>query len=342
MLWLAATLPLFTPTAEAGSRWLQNDVFTGEGSAYIVARMGTDECVASLFETDPSEYPFTFNKVQVLLLAEGDKSLTANFAVEFWSMETQSFGGALQLDEEVAQFTSSSSAYNEVTVADLEVDLPELSSAYVAVALCNAEHEGDPVVANDASLSGDTAKSKTNWIYTGGKWQDATTLGVTSNFIIRACIEGDSVANEGCDSGEGDSDADGDADSDTDSDSDADSDLALLTVTPGSAVEGEAVSVVLLGQGFTDAAEARIGGIPLTGQALVNGETLTGRTPTTLPAGTHDVEVVQDGESAILIGAFTVEGGKLCAARSGSASALAAGLALVMGMLTRRRKSSRA
>jgi hypothetical protein len=47
--------------------------------------------------------------------------------------------------------------------------------------------------------------------------------------------------------------------------------------------------------------------------------------------------VVQNGESAILIGAFTVEGGKLCAARSGNASALAAGLALVLGLLARRR-----
>ena len=66
---------------------------------------------------------------------------------------------------------------------------------------------------------------------------------------------------------------------------------------------------------------------------------LTGRTPTTLPAGTHDVEVVQDGQSAILIGAFTVEGGKLCATRSGSGSAVAAGLALVLGLLSRRRSA---
>ncbi|MEY3211782.1 MAG: hypothetical protein RIT28_2263, partial [Pseudomonadota bacterium] len=194
MLWLAATLPLFTPTAEAGSRWLQNDVFTGEGSAYVVARMATDECVASLFETDPSEYPFTFNKVQVLVLDQNDASLTATFGVEFWSMETQSFSGALQLDEEVAQFTSSSAAYNEVTVADLEVDLPELSSAYVAVALCNAEHEGDPVIANDGSPAANTATPKTNWLYFNGRWVPAESESVTSNFIIRACIEGDSVA----------------------------------------------------------------------------------------------------------------------------------------------------
>ena len=47
--------------------------------------------------------------------------------------------------------------------------------------------------------------------------------------------------------------------------------------------------------------------------------------------------MVQGGESAILIGAFTVEGGKLCATRSGSGSAVAAGLALVLGLLSRRR-----
>jgi hypothetical protein len=335
MLWLAATLPLFTPTAEAGSRWLQNDVFTGEGSAFIRLQLAPDECVSSLFETNPSEYPFTFSKIQVLMLSEGDATKSATFTIDFWSMEKAGFAGADLLGAEAAEFTSSSAAYNEVTIADLELDLPELSSSHVAVALCNVEHSGDPSVASDAMAG--TAAPNTNWIYSAGNWIAAEDVGLTSNFIIRACIEGDGVADEGCDTIEGDADADGDADSDTDSDSDADSDLALLTVTPGSATEGEAVSVVLLGQGFTDAAEARIGGIPLTGQALVNGETLTGRTPTTLPAGTHDVEVVQDGESAILIGAFTVEGGKLCATRSGSGSALAAGLAMVMGLLIRRR-----
>lgn len=337
MLWLAMTLPLLTPPAEAGSRWLQNDQFTGEGSAYIVLQLAPDECVASLFETGASGTPFVFEKVQVLMLSENDASRSATFVVGFWSMDSQSFSSADLLGEEAAEFTSSSSAYNEVTVADLELDLPELNSSNVAVALCNVEHTGDPAVASDGGASANTAEAKTNWIYTGGNWLDTKTVGATSNFIIRACISGDDVPDEGCGSGEGDADADSDVDSDTDSDSDADSDLALLTVTPATAVEGEAVSVVLLGQGFTDDAEARIGGIPLTGQALVNGETLTGRTPTTLPAGTHDVEVVQGGESAILIGAFTVEGGKLCATRSGSGSAVAAGLALVLGLLSRRR-----
>jgi hypothetical protein len=330
MLWLAATLPLLTPTAEAGSRWLQNDVFTGEGNVGIGAGFLDGECAAALFVPDVEDYPFSFEKL--LIFAYSDTAAAATVATEFYQVEGTKMPGT-RIGEEGLQLVGSKSSLNEIAVADFELELPEIEEQNVAVALCFTEDVGDTRIAYDDDAD---ANDDLNWIYTGGGWVDASVYPILKNWIIRVCIEGPNVRDEGCDTGEGDADADGDADSDTDSDSDADSDLALLTITPGSATEGEAVSVVLLGQGFTDSAEARIGGIPLTGQALVNGETLTGRTPTTLPAGTHDVEVVQDGQSAILIGAFTVEGGKLCATRSGSGSAVAAGLALVLGLLSRR------
>lgn len=331
MLWLAMTLPLLTPPAEAGSRWLQNDQFTGEGSVGIGAGFIDGDCAAALFVPDAEDYPFSFQKILVFAYSETGSSATV--ATEFYQVEGTQMPGD-RIGEEGLQITGSTSSFNEVAVADFEIELPEIEEQNVAVALCFTEDVGDTTIAYD-----DDAKANTelNWIYTGGRWVDSSVYPALNNWVIRVCIEGPNVPDEGCSSGEGDADADSDVDSDTDSDSDADSDLALLTVTPATAVEGEAVSVVLLGQGFTDDAEARIGGIPLTGQALVNGETLTGRTPTTLPAGTHDVEVVQGGESAILIGAFTVEGGKLCATRSGSGSAVAAGLALVLGLLSRRR-----
>jgi hypothetical protein len=331
MLWLAAPLLLLTPTAEAGSRWLQNDVFTGEGSVGIGATFADGECAASLFVPDVEDYPFSFEKIRMYAYSETGASATV--VAGFYQVEGTDMPGT-RLGEEALQVTGSENSFNEVAVADFELELPEIEEQNVAVALCFTEDVGKTRIAYDDDAE---ANDDLNWIYTGGSWADASGYPILKNWIIRVCIEGPNVRDEGCGSGEGDADTDSDADSDTDSDSDSDSDLALLTVTPGSAAEGEAVSVVLLGQGFTDGAEARIGGIPLTGQALVNGETLTGRTPTTLPAGTHDVEVVQDGESAILIGAFTVEGGKLCATRSGSGSAWATGLALVMGLLTRRR-----
>lgn len=331
MLWLAAMLPLLTPPAEAGSRWLQNDVFTGEGSVGAGSIFGDGDCAAALFEPDVEDYPFSFEKI--LVFAYSETGASATVAAGFYQVEGYKMPGT-RLGEEGLQLTGSKSSFNEVAVADFELELPEIEEQNVAVAICFTEDVGDTNVVYDSDTK---SNDKLNWLYTGGAWVDASIYPGLNNWIIRVCIEGPNVRDEGCGTGEGDADADSDADSDTDSDSDSDSDLALLTITPGSATEGEAVSVVLLGQGFTDSAEARIGGIPLTGQALVNGETLTGRTPTTLPAGTHDVEVVQDGESAILIGAFTVEGGKLCATRSGGGSAFASGLALVLGLLARRR-----
>ena len=66
--------------------------------------------------------------------------------------------------------------------------------------------------------------------------------------------------------------------------------------------------MVLLGSGFDGGMDARIGGISLTGIDVLNGETLKGRTPSSLPQGVHDVEVVLDGDNAYLPSAFTVLG----------------------------------
>ena len=71
--------------------------------------------------------------------------------------------------------------------------------------------------------------------------------------------------------------------------------------------------IVIIGAGFDEGAEARVGGLAFVGVNVVDTHTITARTPTTLPSGEHDVEVINpDGESAYLAGALTVEGGCGC------------------------------
>ena len=66
---------------------------------------------------------------------------------------------------------------------------------------------------------------------------------------------------------------------------------------------------MLSGQGFVTGAAATIGGLALTEATVENEGIVSGKTPTALPAGVHDVQVVNpDGDSAALSGAFTVEG----------------------------------
>ncbi|MGB0639308.1 MAG: hypothetical protein ACPGTU_08250, partial [Myxococcota bacterium] len=85
--------------------------------------------------------------------------------------------------------------------------------------------------------------------------------------------------------------------------------------------------VILLGSGFPDDAQARIGGVLITGNTVLGGETITGRSPSALPVGIHDVEVVAGESNAVLPAAFEVLAveepiGKSPAAKSGGCSQL--------------------
>jgi hypothetical protein len=70
------------------------------------------------------------------------------------------------------------------------------------------------------------------------------------------------------------------------------------------------VDIVIIGNGFDASTTANIGGLSVAGVSFVNSETLTGRSPSALPVGMHDVEVVrtsEDGtENAVLAEWFEV------------------------------------
>ncbi|MCK6504586.1 MYXO-CTERM sorting domain-containing protein [Myxococcota bacterium] len=97
------------------------------------------------------------------------------------------------------------------------------------------------------------------------------------------------------------------------------------------------MDVVVLGEGFSDSAEARIGGITLVGNDVVSDTTISGRTPTTLPVGVHDVEVVVGDDSVVLVGAFEVTGGG-CGCASGGRGAAWLGLLAAPLLAWRRRR----
>jgi len=127
---------------------------------------------------------------------------------------------------------------------------------------------------------------------------------------------------------------------------DADTSLgfSLTEVVPVEMTLGDPVPVVFLGDGFAPGAEARIGGLTVSGLEVLNPETLSGDTPSALPEGAHDVEVSQDGVNLVLPEAFTVRGpgvgvcGCAAAGRPGSWPGVALGL---LGLWGRRRRGGR-
>jgi hypothetical protein len=82
----------------------------------------------------------------------------------------------------------------------------------------------------------------------------------------------------------------------------------LTSVTPAKATHGEAADVVLIGSAFTPAASVTIGGLAMVGVEVVGETTITGRSPSALPVGTHDIELSTEWGSDVLPSAFEVEG----------------------------------
>jgi hypothetical protein len=355
--WLTALALLLLPgTALAGYKLLINDDFESGDHAAMQGGFVDGECWGVVYVPDPGDYPFDMIHVDALI---GGTTAHAMFGIEFYSLSGTNLNNASRIDSSAIALSGSNNSMQRVdlTNPDLEVTLPTVESGNVAVGICLDGHDGYPAIARDV---GGMQHADRNYIYLPGhnSWWQSNLFGLSGDWIQRLCIETDNFSGDECDV-----DADSDADSDTDSDADADADtdadtdtawdssepmgdLGLDSITPAEMSLGEPIDVVLLGYGFEEGMDARIGGISLTGIAVLNDETLQGRTPSSLPAGSHDVEVVLDGgDNAYLPGAFTVvEGGCSGCSSQGATSGLAwAGLGMLGVMMVgmRRREDER-
>ena len=368
---LALLAPLLSAPAAAGSRWLQNDGYTDGASVGFQGGFAVNECWGSVYVPAAGDYPFTIDKVRMLV---GGSTASETFTIAFYNLSGTTFEGSGLLGSEGVYITGSSDSWNEVSVPELKLGLPGIDSGNVGVAVCFEEHSGYPAIARDTD---GMAHADRNYIFAdaglGANWYQSSLFGLTGDWIMRICISGTGVTDEGCsdvipgDGGSGDTgtgdggSADGGSTDGGSADGGADggsadggagdggSDtgtvaLAISSITPTTSVEGEAVDVVIIGDGFDSSAEARIGGIPLVGQDVVNAQTIQGRTPTTLPVGVHDVEVVEHGDSALIAGGFEVTAAATscgCSSSGGSGGMAAFGAmgALMSLLVVSRRRS---
>ena len=344
--WLTALALLMLPsTALAGYKLLINDDFESGDHAAMQGGFVQGECWGVVYVPSPGDYPFDMIHVDALI---GGTTAHAMFGIEFYELSGTNMNNGNRLDSSAIALSGSNNSMQRVYLddADLEMSLPTIESGNIAVAMCLEAHDGYPAIARDV---GGMQNADRNYIYLPGhnSWWQSNLFGLSGDWIQRLCIETDSVSGDECDV---DADSDADSDTDTDSDADADSDtdtawdtnvdpgdLSLISITPVEMNLAEPIEVFLQGTGFGGGMDARIGGISITGLEVINGETLKGRTPSSLPAGTHDVEVVLDADNAYLPAAFTVigdeEGGCSGCASQGATSGLAwAGLGL-LGMM---------
>ncbi len=354
-LFLLSLLGLPGP-AIAGYKLLQNDGFTNHSTVAVQKGFIDGECWGVTYVPDPGDYPFEWVHVDAII---GGTTGHAMFDIRFYELSDTNISGATTIDSSAIYLNGSNTAFQRIDLDDpkLEVSLPTVESGNVAVAMCLNGHDGVPAIARDTD---GMAHANRNYLYASGMWLQSNLYGLTGDWIQRLCIETDNVSGDECDVTEGDTDADADADTDTDTDADADTDtdtdtdtadtyvpvgdLTLDSIVPAEMDYGVPIDVVLLGTGFESGIDARIGGISLTGITVEGEGTLSGRTPSSLPEGTHDVEVVLDGDNAYLPAAFSVLGEEEGGCTGCASGGIPAGLGLLgaglfsLGMAVSRRR----
>ncbi len=83
--------------------------------------------------------------------------------------------------------------------------------------------------------------------------------------------------------------------------------LSLTSIDPTWTYEGTVAQVTVQGQGFAEGMALTIGGLDVADVVIVDEQTATGRSPSGLPVGSHDVRAVStDGEESLLTTAFQV------------------------------------
>lgn len=292
-----------------------DDTFSSDNSE--VAWLAYPECAISVLKASSADLPLTIDTIEFLLGSthgdqDGDSTL-AEIGIQVTSGGMPSNSDPYAWGPEEISVTVSTSSFNSLTLADPDAgfDNVTMTDIGLAVWICPPDDSsGDQWPYSSANnTSGlfihSASPDEGNYIqlstgidplsdYTSGSW------------VIRA------LGNEG----DSDTDSDTDADSDTDSDADSDTaqgDVSVYEITPAVTDLGVPVNFVALGSGFEDGASVTIGGLDASNVVVQDDGTVSGKTPSALTAGTHDLVVRNvDGSSATLSGAFTVNGGCGC------------------------------
>ncbi len=179
---IALLLALGSGPADAGTTVLQNDEFGEEisGKLGAVGGFAEGECWLSVFEADPSYYPFTLLYVDVPIFQ------TYTYEIGIWDVDGNNKPTAKR-DAEAAYLVSSTSSMNRITLSELKLDMnaTTIESGNFAIAFCHANHEAEPSIARD---NDGMSSSDLNHIFASGMWLTSNFYGVTGDWIQRAHI----------------------------------------------------------------------------------------------------------------------------------------------------------
>lgn len=161
-----------------GDVTLQNDGFNHNGQVAFQGGFVQGECWASTFVPNACGYDLG----SVLVLVGGGDAGNVQFDFAVWDVDS---GGKPQnkLGGSQVTITGASDVLSEIPLASL--GLPARNGTPFAISMCHVNHDGYPSIGADT----DGITPNRNWIFTGGQWVEASTLGVSGDWIMRAKIK---------------------------------------------------------------------------------------------------------------------------------------------------------
>lgn len=350
----ALLLALAVSSASAQEVEVRNDT-AGDtfGTTDIVAWLEHPECAISVLTADPAELPLSIDVIRFYFGSSQGNQDGAETLVQVGIQQLAEGAEPTGLGDWVWGEEAFYATVSSTSFTDLSLDLPEeglfpveWTEGSLAVFLCPPDPstgESWPFV-NALDTSGivihTSSPSAGNYVLYEGSVRALSSLGASGSWIIRAVQTAPGGGSGGGSGGSGGSGGDGGADGTDGGSGDGgsgglDSGLVLdiASITPASGELGAATEIAIVGEGFAPGAEASIGGLTVSSADVPGHTALTGRSPSALPAGVHDVTVTNpSGESVTLVEGFTVvdpaegepveeEGGCACSA-GGSAAGL--------------------
>ena len=161
-----------------GDVTLQNDGFNHNGQVAFQGGFVQGECWASTYVPDACGYDLG----SVLVLVGGGDAGNVDFKVAVWDVDS-SGKPSKELGSAPVTITGASDVLSEIPLTALA--LPTRDGTPFAIAICHVSHDGPPSIGADT----DGITPARNWIYTGGQWVEASTLGVSGDWIMRAKIK---------------------------------------------------------------------------------------------------------------------------------------------------------
>jgi len=164
---------------------LQNDSWTPADSIVWQEWPNQEDCWASVFQADASQYPF---EIVGAIAAIGDAKGTFEFGIGVWAVdnmgmpETELASSSIAIDGATGDLT-------EIDFATLGLTLDPVEMGDFAIVMCHTEHMGQPTIAIDTD---GTITEGNNWVFQQamGEWVEAQDFfGIDGDFILRAVIQ---------------------------------------------------------------------------------------------------------------------------------------------------------